>query len=140
MLSPKEFAEARGIRHRLVQDLLAEGRIAGAVQLPNRYWKIPANATVLDEPMSAPDGRAVVRQASSEVAPPSGADVRLTYVPPTGQFWWTLDEVAELFAPHVTRSSVARMLRAGELVGYRRGGPTGRAWLVPTSELRRLLG
>ena len=137
MLSPAKYAARHGLRFRAVQDLVKNGYIPGAVQMGNGFWKIPADALVLDEPQPGWQAQVAARRAGRPVTAPDGPDDRPAG-PPAGRVWWTVDDLVDLFSPHVTRYAVERMLHEGELVGYRRG--RGGSWLVATGELRRLMG
>jgi len=120
MLTADAYAVALGKSLRTVQRYLERDQLAGA-QLVEGRWLIPADAR-----------------------PTTSYDVVATSAPATshdvvgGRVFWTFDEVLGLFAPHVTRYALEQMLREGEVVGYKRGAHG--AWLVPTGELRRLMG
>jgi hypothetical protein len=128
LVTLKAWAEARGRTVRQAQVYRSQGRFPGAVERPGKGWLVPSDA----EPLPATS-----RDVAPAIAPANSHDVAATS-PLGGRFFWTLDEVAGLFAPHVTRYALEQMLREGELVGYKRGA--GGAWVVPTGELRRLMG
>lgn len=128
LITLRAWAEARGRTVRQAQVYRSQGRFPGAVERPGKGWLVPSDA----EPLPATS-----RDIAPVAAPAQSHDIAATS-PVGGRVFWTFDEVLGLFAPHVTRYALEQMLRAGELAGYRRG-PNG-AWLVPTGELRRLIG
>jgi hypothetical protein len=129
LVTTKAWAQARGLTPRQAQVYRAQGRLPGAVERPGKGWLVPSDA----EPLPATS-----RDVAPASAPAYSRDVAATSPVLGGRFWWTLEEVVELFEPLVSRYALEQMLREGEIRGYKRG-PRG-TWLVPTGELRRLMG
>jgi hypothetical protein len=126
-------------------------RIEGAVNIHGKGWLVPPEAPMPE------DGRAVkgrerrLESAERELAELVRTEDRVTVVqsdpallgryatgPRAQRFWYTIDDLAILFAPHVSRHAIVQMLREGEIVGYRRGA--NGSWIIPRSELVRFTG
>jgi hypothetical protein len=105
MLTPSAYAARHDLGHRTVQRYLEQGRLEGAVKDDDGRWRIPADAQVVRKSATT-----VVRQAASDVAPPT-PDVRLAS--PLGALL-TLEDVAAALGTNVW--GVRRLADAGHLV------------------------
>jgi len=65
LLSSAEFARARGLSEQRIRQLLAAGKVAGALRVGAR-WAIPADATIRREPAGRPPRtrRSLLRRAA----------------------------------------------------------------------------
>lgn len=145
-VSLAEWCEAWGLSERTARRYLADGRIPGAVKR-GRAWEIPADAT---PPNTTPAHmRRAPRTIPGEVLAgghPGGRDLVVPEAPrhtpeaPHVLFrpFVSLDDLAELCAPVVSRRSLAAMLAAGEIRGHKRG--PGGGWIIPAAEVRKLRG
>jgi hypothetical protein len=134
MLSPAKYAARHGRPFRQVQDLVRGGYIRGAVQGSNGYWRIPADAPVLDAPQEGWQGGSVVTAAARDRGPL--ADVARPAAPVHGAgalpgVLVPLDVIAAAIG--TTVGGVRRLADAGHLV-VGPFGPHGalRVYLGPT--------
>lgn len=144
-LTKADWAKHVGASERTVTRWLALGVLEHAVEVPGAggyEWRIPRDQRRPTPAELAEASKQKKASADVAVRPPAG-DIAAAPTPATsfgaGRFFWTVDELEELFTPHLTRAAILKMLREGELLGYKRGQPNG-TWLVPTGELRRLMG
>lgn len=139
MRTSEEWAAVLGVSPRTVTRWCVAGRVPGAAHVDGR-WRIPLDAEPpADRRASKP--RPLARQAWSDVAlvTRDGA-VAAAAAPapaPAPSMWMTVDDVAAMWAPHVSRHAVLGMLRAGELRGYRRG--PNRSWIIPVGAVREVI-
>jgi len=149
-----EWATELGKAPRTIRRWLAAGRVDGAVHA-NNQWIIPDDATPPDDQRPAAAARR--RAANEQVAELARAQGMTHYQTPglavqgvpasaaryeqgiaPHKFWFTVDELEQMWAPYLTRHAIIGMLREGELVGYRRG--RNGSWVIPRSELTRIGG
>lgn len=132
-----EYAAHMGANPRTVRRWLAADAIPGAVrEAHGRTWRwwIPADAQPVlaaPKPPAGTTGEVRVMDAAPVVT-------NAPQTPPGGRWWYSVDDLAALWAPNVSRYAILAMIDAGELRALRRGH--NGAWLVPASELREIAG
>lgn len=149
-MTVEQWADQLGIHPRTIRRWLHAGKIAGAT-LVDSQWIIPADAQrPADGRTAAAERRRAERGQVAQVArargisvvntPPMHTPSPAVYDAPSmaRRFWYTVDDLVVMFDPLVSRHAIVRMLREGELKGYQRG--KNGAWVIPASELRRIMG
>jgi hypothetical protein len=144
------WAERISVHPRTIRRWLHAGKVPGAV-LVDAQWIIPGDAQrPADGRVIAGERRRAERGQVAEVArargisvvntPPMHTPSPAVYDAPSmaRRFWYTVDDLVVMFDPLVSRHAIVQMLRNGELKGYPRG--RNGAWIIPASELRRIMG